>query len=258
MMLIILALYNQAFQIVAIALFGIVIILMARYLLMSLKEKSYHPEQWAHALKQKKISETLIQLEKTYEDKMRFYNFWFQIERIKKENVRGAFAELGVYKGETAKIIHEMDSSRKFHLFDTFSGFMKEDLKVETGEAATYSTKNFADTNEKKVLKHINGNENISVHKGQFPATTKGLENEKYAFVNIDADLYNPIKDGCEYFYPRLSPGGVIIIHDYNHKWEGAMKAVNEFAAGIPENIIEVPDMYGTVMIIKNKASGRK
>ena len=246
--------YNQVFQFAAIALIAVVVILMVRYLILSLKEKSYYPEQWLHMLKEKKISETLVTLEKHYNDKVRFYNFWFQIERLKKENVKGEFAELGVYKGETAKILHMMDNSRKLHLFDTFEGFKKDDLKNETGEAATYSTKNFADTNENKVLNYINGNKNIVIHKGHFPETTKDLENEKFALVNIDADLYNPIKDGCNYFYPRLSPGGVIIIHDYNHKWDGAVKAVNEFAKLIPENIIEVPDIHGTVMIIKNKA----
>jgi O-methyltransferase len=245
--------YNQFFQYATIALIAVVVILMVRYLILSMKEKSYFPEQWLHMLKKKKIPETLVNLEKHYNDKVRFYNFWFQIERLKKENVKGSFAELGVYKGETAKIIHAMDNSRKLHLFDTFEGFKKDDLKEETGEAATYSTKNFADTNEKKVIEYINGNNNIILHKGHFPGTTKGLEDEKFALVNIDADLYNPIKDGCNFFYTRLSPGGVIIIHDYNHKWEGAVKAVNEFAKGIPENIIELPDMHGTVMIIKNK-----
>ena len=248
------SIYSQVFQIATVILIIIVVVLMARYLFLSIKEKSYHPSQWAYMLKKKNISETLVQFEKNYNDKIRFYNFWFQIERLKKENVKGSFAELGVYKGETAKIIHEMDRSRKLHLFDTFEGFKKNDLKPETGEAATYSTKNFADTNEKKVLSYINGNDNILIHKGHFPETTKCLANERYALVNIDADLYDPIKEGCKYFYSRLSPGGVIIIHDYNHKWEGAVKAVNEFAKEIPENIIEVPDMHGTVMIIKNKA----
>jgi len=245
--------YNLIFQIFAAVLLGVVGILMVRYLILSMKEKSYHPAQWAYFLKKKKLSESLINLEKSYDDKVRFYNFWFQVERIKKENIKGAFAELGVYKGETAKIIHKLDNSRKLHLFDTFEGFDKDDLKSETGEASTYSSKNFADTNEKKVLQYINGNNNIVVHKGHFPDTTADLKNEIFSLVNIDADLYNPIKDGLIYFYPRLSPGGVIIIHDYNHKWEGAVKAVDEFAKGIPENIIEMPDMHGTVMIIKNK-----
>jgi O-methyltransferase len=247
------AAYNQFFQIAAAVLIGVVGILMVRYLVLSMKEKSYHPAQWTFFLKKNKLSELLLQLEKHYDDKVRFYNFWFQVERIKKENIKGAFAELGVYKGETAKIIHALDNSRQLHLFDTFEGFNNNDLKPETGEAATYSSKSFADTNENKVLQYINGNNNIIVHKGHFPETTSDLKNELFSFVNIDADLYNPIKDGLNYFYPRLSPGGVIIIHDYNHKWNGAVKAVDEFGKGIPENIIEVPDMYGTVMIIKNK-----
>jgi O-methyltransferase len=255
-MIILNTIYNQFFQIAAAILIAVLVILMVRYLLLSFKEKSYYPVQWTHMMKKKKISEKLFMLENNYDDKIRFYNFWFQIERLKNDNIIGAFAELGVYQGETAKIIHEMDNTRIFHLFDTFTGFEKDDLKPETGEAATYSAKSFADTNEKKVLQHINGNSNIILHKGHFPDTTAGLENEKFAFVNIDADLYNPIKEGCNYFYTRLSPGGVIIIHDYNHKWEGAMKAVKEFAGVIPENIIEVPDKHGTVMIIKNKITG--
>lgn len=245
--------FDQLFQTIISVLVVISIILLARYLFLLLKEKTYYPEQWSYFLKKKKISETIMRLEKSYEDKVRFYNFWFQIERLKKEKIPGAFAELGVYKGETAKVIHHMDSSRPFYLFDTFEGFMKEDLQNETGEAATYSPKNFADTNENNVLKYIDGNKNIILHKGHFPETTVGLKDEKFALVNIDADLYNPIKEGCEFFYPRLVEGGVLIIHDYNHKWEGTVKAVNEFAKKIPETFIEIADMYGTVMVIKNK-----
>lgn len=244
---------NQTYQIIAGILTAGVIILMVRYLWLSFSEKSYHPEQWTYMRKNNKISKDVLEMEKNYNDKIRLYNFWFQINRLKRENIKGAFAELGVYKGETAKIIHAMDNTRKFHIFDTFEGFKKEDLKNETGEAATYNTKNFADTSEQKVLNFIEGNKNIIIHKGHFPETTRGLENETFAFINIDADLFNPIKEGCVFFYQRLVPGGVLIIHDYNHKWEGAMKAVNEFAKTIRENLIEIADIHGSVMIIKNK-----
>ncbi len=246
-------LYNQVFQVIAGILIAGVIILMIRYLWLSLYEKSYHPVQWTYMRKKNRIPEKVLALEKNYDDKIRLYNFWFQINRLQRENIKGAFAELGVYKGETAKIIHAMDNTRKFHLFDTFEGFRKEDLKNEMGEAATYSTKNFADTSEQKVLNFIEGNKNIIVHKGHFPETAKDLEKETFALINIDADLYNPIKEGCSFFYPRLAPGGVLIIHDYNHKWEGAMKAVNELLKNIPENLIEIADMHGSVMIIKNR-----
>lgn len=249
----IIILYNQVFQVITGILVAGIFVLMVRYLWSSLSEKSHHPVQWTHKRKKNLIPKEILDIEKNYDDKIRLYNFWLQINRLQRENVKGAFAELGVYKGETAKIIHAMDNTRKFHLFDTFEGFIKEDLKKETGEAATYSTKNFADTSELKVLNFIGGNINIIVHKGHFPETAKDLEKETFALVNIDADLYNPIKEGCSFFYPRLAPGGVLIIHDYNHKWEGAIKAVNEFLKTIPENLIEIADMHGSAMIIKNK-----
>lgn len=245
--------FTLIYQILAGILIAILAVIMIRYLILSAKEKPYFPEQWIHQLKKGNLSEAIRNLEKIYPDKVRFFNFWFQCERLKREKVQGAFAELGVYKGETAKILFEFDKNRKLHLFDTFEGFSRVDLKEETGEAATYSTKNFADTSVEKVLEYIGGGSGIVVHKGYFPETAKDLPKEKYALVSIDTDLYNPVKEGLHYFYPLLSPGGVILIHDYTNKWEGLIKAVNEFVLTIPENIIEVPDMYGTVMIIKNK-----
>ncbi|MCD4772018.1 MAG: TylF/MycF family methyltransferase, partial [Bacteroidales bacterium] len=241
------------FQIINFTLIFIVLFFFVKYIWSVFYDKTYQPVQWEHKVKTKQIPKELIRLERNYPDKVRFFNFWFQIERIKKENIKGCFAELGVYKGETAKIIHKMYPSRKFYLFDTFDGLKTNDLNVETGEAATYNTQNFADTNIDRVKNHIEENENIIFRKGYFPETTKGLENETYAFVNMDADLHNPTKEGLLYFYPRLAPGGVIIIHDYNYKWEGAVKAVDDFMKTIPESLIMLPDMFCSVMIIKNK-----
>ena len=74
----------------------------------------------------------------------------------------------------------------------------------------------------------------------------------QFALVNLDADLYKPTLAGLRYFYPLLSPGGVIIVHDYNFKWPGIKKATDEFVATIPESLVMVPDMEGSVMIIKS------
>ena len=81
------------------------------------------PYVWLNAVKNKKVSKNLKSIESRYYDKIRFYIIWFQIERLRKENIEGDFAELGVHKGETAKLIYEMDTSRNLHLFDTFEGF---------------------------------------------------------------------------------------------------------------------------------------
>ncbi len=244
------------FQIFQLVIILIIFIFLVRYAWGSFFDTDYQPVAWKHALKMKRVSPELKKLEKQAPDKVRFFNFWFQIERIKREGIPGSFAELGVYKGETARIIHRMNPERTLHLFDTFEGFPGSDLKGETGEAATYSAERFSDTRPEKVRKKIGGNENIVFHPGHFPETAVGIESETFAFVSIDADLYQPIATGLAFFYPRLSPGGVIIVHDYNDKWEGAMRAVDEFIQNIPESLVPLPDMESSVMIIRMKDEG--
>jgi len=241
------------FQLINLGIILVVLIFLVRYAWDLFFGKGYSPVEWENAKKSGKISGKLLGLQKSYADKVRFYNWWFQIERLKFENVSGTFAELGVYKGESAAVLHHMDPGRRFHLFDTFTGFPAGDLAGETGEAATYTPNRFSDTHISDVLRKISGNDNILLHPGYFPATSDPLRNETFALVNLDTDLYKPTKAGLEFFYPRLSPGGVIFIHDYNYKWEGIKRAVDEFVKTIPESLVLVPDMDGTCMIMKNK-----
>lgn len=242
------------FQLINLGVILVVLAFLVRYAWDLFFGKGYSPVEWEHARKSGKISRKMLQLEKNYPDKVRFFNWWFQVERLKKDQVPGAFAEVGVYKGESAAVLHQMDPGRKFHLFDTFRGFPATDLIHETGEAATYTPDRFADTDVPEVLRRISGNENIILHPGYFPETTSAVKDEIFAFVNLDADLYLPTKAALDFFYPRLSPGGVIFIHDYNNKWEGIKKAVDEFVKNIPENLVMVPDIDGTCIIVKNSS----
>ncbi len=157
------------FELISSALVLVVLILLVRYAWGIFFDTNYRPVEWENARKQGLISKELIRLERNYPDKVRFFNWWFQVERLKRDGVPGDFAELGVYKGESAKIIHMMDPSRKFHLYDTFEGFKEEDLQHETGEAANYTTRNFADTSLEAARRNIGGNENLVFHPGRFP-----------------------------------------------------------------------------------------
>jgi len=232
----------------------IVLIFIIKYVWDMFFAETYEPPAWETARKQGLISKTLLKASRNYPDKVRLYNFWLQIQHIYKDKIEGDFAELGVYKGESARLLHLMAPDRCLHLFDTFGGFTETDLRSETGSAATYTTRNFADTSVNGVLKHIGGNsDRIKIHSGYFPESATGLENSAYALVNLDVDLYNPTSAGLQYFYSRLTPGGVIFIHDYNSKWEGLVKAVDEFVLTIPEQLVFVPDMDSSVMIIKCK-----
>lgn len=246
------------FQLLNFVIILVVLIIMVRYAWGMVSDDHYAPAWWQHEKKAGRIPKELLKTEKRYPDKVRFFNWWFQVERIKREKIPGDFAELGVYKGESARILHLMDPNRKFYLFDTFKGFKADDLSGETGEAASYTPRNFADTSMEKVRSVVGDSPNIVFCPGHFPESAgssrqPGVGERPYALVNIDADLYQPIRAGLEYFFPRLAPGGVIIVHDYNPKWEGAMRAVDEFMAAIPEIPVMIPDMEGTVLIFKSR-----
>ena len=50
------------------------------------------------------------------------------------------------------------------------------------------------------------------------------------ALAHIDADWYDSVRTCLERIEPHLSPGGVLVIDDYDH-WSGCRKAVDEYFA---------------------------
>jgi O-methyltransferase len=181
-------------------------------------------------------------------DPVRYGALGLAIKRIEENRIPGSFAEVGVYRGETRKMIHLLAPHRKLYLFDTFEGFPENLINGN-------QDKRFKDTNIALVVKTIGDINNIFIKEGYFFDTTKGLENDKFAFVMLYLDLYLPTKAGLIFFYERMSQGGYIFIHDYNSpesEW-GVSRAVNEFMQDKPEGLIDIPDVGGSVIICKSK-----
>jgi O-methyltransferase len=248
---------NTEISLTLLQLSNILLVLVFLFLAFKLFEQrwSYRiskPHNWDEAVKKGDVSKDLRKLERTYRDKVRFYTFWLQLERIKDGNIPGALAEVGVYQGETARIIHEMNPNRDFHLFDTFEGFPEAALAAEKSTEGKYHVSNFSDTSIDGVKSYISGNDHLKFHPGYFPDSAADVTEGTYAFVHLDADLYQPTIEALSYFYPKLSPGGVIIIHDYNHTWEGVRRAVDEFSKTIPENFLEIADWNGSAIVVRN------
>ncbi|HBH79257.1 MAG TPA: hypothetical protein DDY39_05465, partial [Nitrospira sp.] len=71
-------------------------------------------------------------------------------------------------------------------------------------------------------------------YKGWIPDRFPEVKERRFAFVHIDVDLYQPIMDSLKFFFPRLLPGGIIVVDDYGYSiFPGAKKAVDEFRSGI-------------------------
>ncbi|MBK9290592.1 MAG: class I SAM-dependent methyltransferase [Bacteroidetes bacterium] len=214
-------------------------------------------QAWVWANKTGAISREVRRLFRTYPDKERFILFWLQVSRLKNVVPSGAFAEVGVYRGDSARILHALDPERDLYLLDTFRGFDAADLEGEEGEAATYTPASFADTNTSLVRERLKHSPKVHILEGNLKDTLHLIENVSFALVNLDADLAAPTALALKFFYPRLLPGGVIIVHDYNPKWPGLMQAVDEFLSTIPEEAVAIPDRDCSLVIIKNKTNYR-
>lgn len=174
-------------------------------------------------------------------------------EQIRERNVPGDVAEVGVYRGDFAAMINGAFRSRTLHLFDTFTGFPVQDVQIEQENGLSRAkTGDFSETDQEMVIGKTIYPERLVVHKGYFPETFSPCENTAFAFVSLDVDLYAPTKAALTLFWPRMSPGGCIMVHDYNStQFSGAGKAVREFCE--QEKVYPVPicDLHGSVVLIK-------
>ena len=174
---------------------------------------------------------------------------------LEQERIAGSLAELGVYKGTTAKLLHELMPARTLWLFDTFEGFDARDLAHERhGGSDGFQ---FDDTSLDAVLRHVGASGNVRACKGRFPETAAHVpDDERFALVHLDADLLKPTADALAFFYPRMSPGGFIVLHDYGSgAWPGIAQAADAFFKDKPEGIVRIPDKSGTAVVRRVKLS---
>ncbi|MGO8926068.1 MAG: TylF/MycF/NovP-related O-methyltransferase [Limisphaerales bacterium] len=167
--------------------------------------------------------------------------------------IPGEMAELGVFRGLSARLIHHYLPERKLYLFDTFTGFDERDVKAELAATGHKTERTaFSQTGVKNALANIAPlNSNVEVLPGFFPESAPAfLARQKFAFVHLDADLHDPILAGLSFFYSKIVPGGFILVHDYN-SWLGARKAVTDFFRDKPETPIPMPDKSGSALILK-------
>ena len=160
------------------------------------------------------------------------------------EKVPGSLAEVGVFRGASAKLICQAKGERLLHLFDTFEGLPE----VEQIDSHMHSRGQYCASLE-EVTEYLRGYPNVRIYKGLFPLTSGPIKDERFAFVNIDVDLRKSTQDCLEFFYPRMNRGGIILSHDYL-LLPGVKKAVDDFFADKPEPVIEGSGLPGTQALI--------
>jgi len=171
--------------------------------------------------------------------------FIYSITKTQK-NLDGDMAEVGVYQGGSAKLICEAKGKRNLHLFDTFEG-LSNVSDNDTHFGKKFWTENqFNNTAEESVKIFLEDYENVKIHKGVFPDSAQSIQEVKFSFVHLDADLYKSTIDSLRFFYPRLISGGIILIHDFHT--DGIKKAISEFISEMNAHVIDLSGTQGLLL----------
>jgi len=174
-----------------------------------------------------------------------------QLSRIAARRSAGALIELGVYKGGGAAAVswnlRREGILRPFHLCDTFRG-LPEPLDWEVHYEA-----DFNDTDLEAVSNRLRcfiPEFPYEFHQGFFSETLPALSESTFCFAHVDADLYSSVMEACEFLYPRIARGGIIVFDDYGAPTcPGAKKAVDEFFAERLESPTHVAQCaYGVIL----------
>lgn len=177
------------------------------------------------------------------------------VRYVIKAGIPGDIVECGVWRGGSAAIVAATlgRSARDIWLYDTFnwtwdqptaadglllpSGEVKlADLESDASDAAKAQG-----TDQAAVRATVceTGYPANRVHcvEGLVQDTLPGRAPERVAILRLDTDLYDSTRHELEHLYPRLSPGGVLILDDYS-KFSGATRAVDEYFERLKEPIL--------------------
>lgn len=156
----------------------------------------------------------------------------------------GEVAEAGVYRGGTGRLLAKsVAPDRTVHLFDTFEGMPATDPSRDVHREG-----DFSDVNVEDVAAYLSDCPNVRLYPGLFPATAEPVSSLRFSLVHVDVDIYQSVKDCCEFFYPRLVPGGIMVFDDYGFlSCPGAKAAVDEFFSTRPETPLYLPTVQCVV-----------
>lgn len=173
--------------------------------------------------------------------------------RLQNLGISGNVAELGCFKGDVSWQLNVLMPDRKLYLFDTMEGFDARDIaKEQLLGCSKAEAGQFGNVKEEQLMARMPLPDQVILKKGWFPETAFDLEDQKFALVYMDACLYQPTFAGLEFFFPRMSQGGVIVLNGYeNVTYGGIHKAVEDMESKYGAFLIlPLGDLLGSVMIV--------
>jgi hypothetical protein len=170
------------------------------------------------------------------------------------DDVPGDLIETGVWRGGVCIYLRAFlkvhgVTDRTVWVADSFAGMPVTDGSSHEldQELSLHEANNVLAVSREQVQANFDRygllDEQVRFLEGWFSDTLPGAPIERLALLRLDGDLYSSTMDALDNLYPKLSPGGFVIVDDY--AIPACREAVHEFRArhSITEPIEEI-DAY--------------
>jgi hypothetical protein len=171
------------------------------------------------------------------------------VEYVVRNEIDGAFVECGVWRGGSVMaagltLLRLGVRDRELFLFDTFAGMPMPEAhdrsvtepdqspldRWRRDQRSDHNDWAFApiETVRENVISTGYPPDHIHLVKGPVQETIPSQAPTSIALLRLDTDWYDSTRHELAHLFPRLVPGGVLILDDYG-SWAGARKAVDEY-----------------------------
>jgi len=138
---------------------------------------------------------------------------------VAREDVPGDFAELGVWQGTT--FLPLADLARTFgktiHAVDSFQGCPAPTPRDFAPDGGCQFGKGALSVGGSKLFRDLmRHHHNVRIHEGWIPEILHDIPDDvRFAFVHLDLDQFDPTEAALAWLWPRMSPGGILVCHDW-------------------------------------------
>jgi hypothetical protein len=182
----------------------------------------------------------------------RLDNVQYCLETVLSEGIPGDCIETGVMRGGTVILMRAIlrahgVKDRVVWAADSFEGLPAPNSEFYPDDAgADWHLRPLTEVGVAHVQRNFERygllDDQVKFVKGWFRDTLATAPVEKLAVLRLDGDLYESTMDALVPLYPKLSPGGFVIIDDYN--LPACKKAVTHYREreNITEQIVPIDD----------------
>ena len=169
----------------------------------------------------------------------------------------GDVVEFGCYAGDTSVLLAEalkQAPDKWLYLYDSFEGLPEKTIEDQTAAGWRFRAGELKVSPETVAhkFKKLSLPEPVIVKKWFDQLDDSDLPSQ-ISFALLDGDFYASIKTSFEKVAPLLTPGGIIVVHDFrNAELPGVAKAVNEFLDANSENY-DFQLISGLAVLVKKK-----